>query len=381
LLARGQAGLEAARQEVEEAGGRALVLPTDVADAEQVEAAAAAVEEAFGPIDVWVNDAMCSVFSPIKQMTPADYRRVTEVTYLGCVHGTLAALKRMLPRDHGSIIQVGSALAYRGIPLQSAYCAAKHAIQGFNDSLRSELLHDGSRVHVTMVQMPALNTPQFDWVKTRLPRKPQPVPPIYQPEVAADAIVWAADHDRREWYVGGSTAFVIIANKIAPGLGDWYLGKQGYKSQQYDGRVSPDRRNNLNAPVDNDQDHGAHGDFDQRSHARSFQVWASRRRNWIALAALGGAALDGLCHGLRKSYRGGFIGLALGTAGAICAGACCSQNAVGKSHKKKTNPAAAGRPQIAEPSLAEPSLAEPSLAEPGRAEPSLAEPLFGGESG
>src|SRR5438067_3630877 len=196
LLARGRAGLEGARRDVEALGGEALVLPTDVADPDQVERAAAAVESEFGPIDVWVNDAMCSVFSPAKEMTPADYKRVTEVTYLGFVYGTLAALKRMLPRDRGVIVQVGSALAYRGIPLQSAYCGAKHAIQGFTESVRCELIHDGSRVRVTMVQLPAVNTPQFGWVKSRLPRKPRPVPPVYQPEVAAEAVVWAAHHDR-----------------------------------------------------------------------------------------------------------------------------------------------------------------------------------------
>src|SRR4051812_4357045 len=217
LLARGRAGLEGAKRDVERLGGRAIICQADVANADQVEAAAASVEEAFGPIDVWINNAMCSVFSPVREMTAEDYRRVTEVTYLGFVHGTLAALKRMLPRNRGRIIQVGSALAYRGIPLQSAYCAAKHAIQGFNDSLRAELLHDGSNVKLTMLQMPALNTPQFNWVKSRLPRKPQPVPPIYQPEVAAQAIYWAANHYRREWYVGGSTAIVIRGNKLLPG--------------------------------------------------------------------------------------------------------------------------------------------------------------------
>lgn len=198
LLARGRDGLEAARQEVETLGGNALVVPIDVADADQVEAAAAAVEEEFGPIDIWVNNAMVSVFSPAKEMTPAEYKRVTEVTYLGYVYGTLAALKRMLAQDRGVIVQVGSALTYRGIPLQSAYCGAKHAIEGFTESVRCELLHDGSNVKITMVQMPALNTPQFGWVKSRLPRKPQPVAPIYQPVVAAEAIVWAAHDYRRE---------------------------------------------------------------------------------------------------------------------------------------------------------------------------------------
>jgi short-subunit dehydrogenase len=284
LLARGRAGLEAARGDVERLGGTALVLPTDVANPEQVEAAAATVEDRLGPIDVWVNNAMCSVFSLVKEMTPADYKRVTEVTYLGYVHGALAALKRMLPRDRGMIVQVGSALAYRGIPLQSAYCAAKHAIQGFNDSLRAELIHDGSNVKVTMVQMPALNTPQFDWVKSRLPRKPQPVPPIFQPEVAAEAIVHAAHHYRREWYVGWSTLEAIVGNKLLPSLGDWYLGHTGYESQQYDGAVAPDRANNLHEPVDERHDFGAHGDFDNRARDFSWQLWASRNRGWLAAA-------------------------------------------------------------------------------------------------
>src|SRR4051794_2634520 len=223
LLARGRAGLEGARRDVQQLGGEALVLPTDVADANAVEAAAAEVEQNFGRIDIWVNNAMCSVFSPVKEMTAEEYKRVTEVTYLGFVYGTLAALKRMLPRDRGVIVQVGSALAYRGIPLQAAYCGAKHAIQGFMDSLRCELLHDGSHVQVTMVQMPALNTPQFGWAKSRLPHKAQPVPPIYQPEVAAEAIVWAAHHPRREISVGLSTVTAILGNKLAPWLGDWYL--------------------------------------------------------------------------------------------------------------------------------------------------------------
>src|SRR5215216_4477146 len=194
LLARGRDGLEGARTEVESGGSKALVVPTDVSDAGAVEAAALRVEEELGPIDVWVNNAMASVFSPVKEMTPDEFQRVTEVTYLGYVYGTLAALRRMLPRNRGSIVQVGSALAYRGIPLQAAYCASKHAIQGFTESLRSELIHDRSDVQLTMVQMPALNTPQFEWVRSRLPRKAQPVPPIFQPEIAAEAIYWAAHH-------------------------------------------------------------------------------------------------------------------------------------------------------------------------------------------
>ncbi|HVH12005.1 MAG TPA: SDR family oxidoreductase, partial [Longimicrobium sp.] len=218
LIARGRDGLEATRREVEALGGRALVLPADVSDSDAVEAAAEHVERELGPIDVWINNAMVSVFSPVKQMTAADYRRVIEVTYLGYVHGTLAALRRMLPRDRGAIVQVGSALAYRGIPLQSAYCAAKHAIQGFCDSLRCELLHDGSRVTVTMAQMPALNTPQFRWEKSRLDHEAQPVPPIYQPEVAARAILHAIDHRPREMWVGWPTVKAMVGNRLAPGL-------------------------------------------------------------------------------------------------------------------------------------------------------------------
>jgi NAD(P)-dependent dehydrogenase (short-subunit alcohol dehydrogenase family) len=288
LLARGIDGLEGARREVEAAGGRALVLPTDVADEDQVEAAGAAVEEKLGPIDVWVNNAMVSVFSPVREMTPADYRRVTDVCYHGFVWGTLTALRRMLPRNRGVIVQVGSALAYRAIPLQSAYCAAKHAIQGFTESLRTELIHEGSNVRVTMVQLPALNTPQFSWVKSRMPRKPQPVPPIYQPEVAARAIVWASEHYRREWNVGFSTSKVVIGNKLAPAFADWYLAQVGVESQQLDSLTDPDRRDNLYEPLPGD--HGAHGEFGDRARDHSTQFWLSAHRNWIALA---GATLTG----------------------------------------------------------------------------------------
>jgi NAD(P)-dependent dehydrogenase (short-subunit alcohol dehydrogenase family) len=282
LLARGREGLEAARREVEHLGGQALVLPTDVADPEQVESAAAAVETRFGPIDVWINNAMVSVFAPATQITPAEFKRVTDVNYLGCVHGTLSALRRMVPRDRGTILQVGSALAYRGIPLQSAYCASKHAMQGFTESVRCELLHDRSNVKITMVQMPALNTTHFGWARSRLPRKPQPVPPIFQPEVAAEAIVWAADHYRREWYVGGSTLLAIVGDKLAPGFGDWYLARSGYESQQYDGRADPNRPDNLDAPIADD--HGAHGQFGGRSHRRSWQLWLSQHRGWLLTA-------------------------------------------------------------------------------------------------
>jgi NAD(P)-dependent dehydrogenase (short-subunit alcohol dehydrogenase family) len=296
LLARGRDGLEAARREVESLGGRAQVVPTDVARADDVEAAAAAVEVALGPIDIWVNNAMVSVFSPANEMTPAEYQRVTEVTYLGYVYGTLAALKRMQPRDRGIIVQVGSALAYRGIPLQSAYCGAKHAVEGFTESVRCELLHDHSNVKMTMVQLPALNTPQFSWVKSRLPRKPQPVPPIYQPEVAADAIVWATQHYRREWYVGASTAVTLTLNKFIPGIGDWYLARQGYDAQQYDGQADPARPHNLYEPLPGD--HGPHGDFDNRATPKSLQVWMSRHRGPLMLA---GAVIAGLFIGSRTA--------------------------------------------------------------------------------
>ncbi len=293
LVARNEERLETAKREVEELGGAAIVLPTDVADAEAVEAAAAATENAFGAIDIWVNDAMTSVFSPVKEMTPAEYKRVTEVTYLGYVYGTLAALKRMLPRDRGAIVQVGSALAYRGIPLQSAYSAAKHAIQGFNDLLRSELLHDKSGVTVTMVQMPALNTPQFDWVKSRLPHQAQPVPPIFQPEVAARAIVWAAYHHPRELYVGGSTLKAILGNKLLPGLGDWYLSRTGFQSQQTQQPRDPERPNNLWESVPGD--YGAHGRFDERSADSS--SFLQLREHWKWVAALG-AGLASVLMGL-----------------------------------------------------------------------------------
>src|SRR5438477_4714622 len=281
LLARGREGLEAARKEVEEVGGKALVVSVDVAYSDQVEAAAAQIEAELGEIDIWINNAMASVFSPIKEMTPEEFRRVTEVTYLGCVHGTLAVLKKMLPRNRGVIVQVGSALAYRAIPLQAAYCAAKHAMKGFTESLRCELLHDKSNVRVTMVELPALNTPQFGWVKSRLPRKAQPVPPIFQPELAADAIYFAAHNPRREFYVGSPTPAVVIANKIAPAVLDYYLARTGYDSQQYDGPEDQHRPDNLFEPVPGD--HGAHGDFDSRAKSSSAQWWIKQRLRVIAL--------------------------------------------------------------------------------------------------
>jgi NAD(P)-dependent dehydrogenase (short-subunit alcohol dehydrogenase family) len=292
LVARNREALEAARAEIEELGGEALVLPADVANAEQVEAAAEAVERELGPIDVWINNAMVSVFSPVREMTAEEFKRVTEVTYLGTVYGTLAALKRMLARDCGKIVQVGSALAYRGIPLQAAYCGAKHAIQGFCDSLRCELLHDGSHVGLVMVQMPALNTPQFGWVKSRLPREPQPVPPIFQPEVAADAIYWAAHHGTREVYVGWPTLKAIVGNKIVPGYADHYLARNGYDAQQTDEPVEPGRRDNLWETVPGD--HGAHGTFDARAKNCSGEFLLRKNRNWLALAGVALLALAAL---------------------------------------------------------------------------------------
>jgi NAD(P)-dependent dehydrogenase (short-subunit alcohol dehydrogenase family) len=293
LLARDTDGLAAAAKEVETAGRRALAVPTDVADPSQVEAAAERIERELGPVDVWVNDAMTSVFAPFTEVEPEEFRRVTEVTYLGYVYGTRTALARMLPRDHGAIVQVGSALAYRGIPLQSAYCGAKHAIQGFTESVRAELYHRHSRVWLTMVQMPALNTPQFDLVLSKLPDQAQPVPPIYQPEVAARAIVWAATHRRRQLWVGGSTAATLVANAVAPGLLDRYLGRTGYRSQQTDQPRNPHRPANLWAPVPGD--HGAHGRFDDRAHPRSLQLWATTHRGTVAgLTAAGLAGLAAL---------------------------------------------------------------------------------------
>ncbi|MEV4145839.1 SDR family oxidoreductase [Amycolatopsis sp. NPDC049691] len=289
LLARGEKGLHEAAEDITGEGGTALELPTDVADFDQVEAAAERAEKELGPIDVWVNVAFTSVFAPFSEIGPDEFRRVTEVSYLGYVHGTMAALKRMKPRDRGTIVQVGSALAYRGIPLQSAYCGAKHAIQGFNESLRCELLHEGSHVRTTMVQMPAVNTPQFSWVLSKLPDHAQPVPPIYQPEVAARAVVHAADHPRRrEYWVGGSTVGTLVANAVAPGILDRYLAKTGYKSQQTGDAKPADQPANLWAPADRTRDFGAHGEFDAKATPRSFQLWASRHHG---LLAAGGSAL------------------------------------------------------------------------------------------
>ena len=290
LLARGKAGLAGAAREVEEMGGTALTIPTDVSDMDAVEAAADRIEKELGPIDIWVNNAMASVFSPVKQMTAADYKRVTDVTYLGTVHGTLAALPRMEAHGGGHIIQIGSALAYRGIPLQSAYCAAKHAIQGFCDSLRAELLHDDSPVKLTMIQLPAVNTPQFDWVKSKLPNRAQPVPPIYQPEVVADAVVWCSERTKRELFLGLPSAITIWGNKALPNVGDHYLADTGFKSQQTDVPEDPDRPDNLWEPVDAEVDHGCHGRFDERAIGTSPLFYAEKHH---LLAAAAGVALAG----------------------------------------------------------------------------------------
>lgn len=276
IIARGRERLDRAKTELEALGARVLIFAEDVADADAVERIAGAVERELGPIDIWINNAMLSVYSPVKEMQPAEYRRVTEVTYLGYVYGTLAALRRMLPRDRGVIIQVGSALAHRSIPLQSAYCAAKHAIMGFHESLLSELIHDASSVRTTMVQMPAMNTPQFEWAKTRLPFAPQPVPPIFQPEVGAEAVFFAAYHDvGREFLVGGPTIKAVEGNKIVPAYIDRKFARDGYQAQQTQEPVRPDRRDNLwtSAPGI----WGAHGGFDERSHPSSTQLWVRQR--------------------------------------------------------------------------------------------------------
>jgi NAD(P)-dependent dehydrogenase (short-subunit alcohol dehydrogenase family) len=296
LIARGEEGLAGAKRDVESLGGKAIIIQCDVTDADGMEAAAERVERELGPIDVWVNVAMTSVFAFIKETTAAEFKRVTDVCYLGYVNGTLAALKRMLPRNRGHIIQVGSALAYRGIPLQAAYCASKHAIQGFMDSLRAELIHDNSNIIAVMVQMPALNTPQFDWCKSKLPNRAQPVPPIYQPEIAAQAIVFASKNKRREIYVGLPTVIAIIGNKLFPRLGDWYLGRTGVKGQQTQEKADHSKPNNLYEPVGGDP--GAHGRFDDRAHSFSPQLWTSLHRDWIVggmlvgiLATIGGLLL------------------------------------------------------------------------------------------
>ena len=307
LIARGQAGLDGAARDVERLGGTPLILKCDVADAAAVDAAADRVAAELGPIDVWVNNAMASVFSPVKQMKADEYQRVTNVTYLGSVHGTLAALRHMLPRDRGTVVQVSSALAFRSIPLQSAYCAAKHAIVGFLASLRTELFHDKSSVRVSMVHMPALNTPQFGWVRSRLTNQGQPVPPIYQPEVAADAVHWASVHAPRDLDVGVMAVAAIVGNKFIPGLLDRYLGATGFKSQQRDEPRDPNAPDNLFHPMDDDKDHGAHGDFDARAWSESPALVVAKHR--YAAAAVVGAGLLGLAAvGLHTLTGGGRAG-------------------------------------------------------------------------
>ena len=297
LIARGEEGLAGAVQDVEAAGGKALPLPADVASFAQVEGAARLAEEHFGPIDTWINVAFASVFAPFREIAPEEFRRVTEVSYLGFVHGTMAALARMRPRDRGTIVQVGSALGARSIPLQSGYCGAKHAINGFTSSLRCELLHERSGVHVTVVQMPAVNTPQFSWVRSKLPRHPQPVPPIYQPEVAARGVLYAADHpERRQYWVGASTAATILANKFVPALLDRYLAKTGYDSQQTDAEPAHHGPGNLDQAADgkDGHDHGAHGAFDDRAHSGSAELWLMQRPALVGTAAVAAAVTAAL---------------------------------------------------------------------------------------
>jgi short-subunit dehydrogenase len=289
LLARGEKGLLDCQREVENMGGRALPIEVDVADADQVEAAAARVEAELGPIDIWVNDAMATVFAKFVDVTPAEYKRATEVTYLGTVYGTMAALKRMTARDRGTIVQVGSALSYRGIPLQAAYCGAKFGIRGFTDSIRTELRHDRSRVHITMVQLPGVNTTQFNWCRSKLPKHPQPVPPIYQPEIPAEAVYWAAHHRRRELWVGYSTIQAIVGTKLSGLAGDIYLARTGFSGQQVqDMPVPPDRPDNLHEPVP--EKAATHGIFDDQAKTRSPQLWAAKHRYTSAGAALAAVA-------------------------------------------------------------------------------------------
>lgn len=292
LIARGKERLEAAKAEVEAKGGRALIFPIDVADAGAVDRAAESLEKEFGPIDIWINDAMTTIFAPLSEITPEEFKRATEVTYLGFVYGTMAALKRMLPRNKGTIVQIGSALAYRSIPLQAPYCGAKHAVVGFTDSLRCELHHNKSNVHVTVVHLPAVNTPQFSWCRTRLSRHPQPVPPIFEPELPARAVYWAAHHKRREVFVGFPTVKAIYAQDIMPGAADWYLGKTGYDSQQTSQPVEPNRPDNLFEPVTGD--YAADGIFTDRAKSTSLQNWANLHRLPVGLVAAGVAGIVAL---------------------------------------------------------------------------------------
>jgi short-subunit dehydrogenase len=297
LLARGHDGLEGARRDVEKGGGQAIALPTDVSDAKQVEAAAQAVEERFGPIDVWINDAMVSMYAPFIHMAPDEFKHIVEVTFLGQVYGTHCALKRMMPRDRGVIIQVGSALAYRSIPLQSAYCASKHAIEGFTESVRSELIHQKSRVRISMVNLPGVNTTQFEWTKNRLPHKPRPTGPIFQPEVAADAIIWTIDNARRQVNVGWPTVKAVVGEKFIPDALDHYLAHAAWEGAQLPAPADPNHQDNFWEPLRGD--HGSHGPFDEQARTHSSQLWMTKNRRWLtALAGLGiGAAAVALARG------------------------------------------------------------------------------------
>ena len=289
LIARGAAGLAAAERDCLDRGAAAAMgVQCDVSDAEAVDAAATRLATALGPVDVWVNNAMLSVFAPAWQITADEYRRVVEVNLLGTVHGTLAALRQMRPRGTGVVVQIGSTLAYRGIPLQAPYCASKHAIQGFCDSLRAELLREYPGIKVTMVQLPALNTPQFSWVRSRLPRHPQPVPPVFQPEVAAEAVLWAADHAPREMNVTGRTSVIRALNAIGPGLLERVMARNTVEAQQTDQPVDPrTRKDNLDGPVDSDHDAGAHGAFDEKAIRFSPVLWASTHRGTVAATVAG----------------------------------------------------------------------------------------------
>ncbi len=303
LLARGEERLRQAEAELIDLGARVCAVPTDVADAAAVDRAAAAIAEALGPIDVWVNNAMATIFSPVKEIAPEEFRRGTDVTYLGVVNGTMAALRRMRVRNSGCIIQTGSALSYRAIPLQSVYCGAKYAIRGFTDSLRSEILHDGLNIHVTMVHLPAMNTPQFDWARNKMSRRAQPVPPIYQPEVAARAYVFAAEHRRREIWVGMSTVMAILANRIAPSVLDRYLAHNGYTAQLADEREPSDAPDNLFAPAPGSW--GAHGRFDARARTSSWELWTSLHKGGLeaAILALATFGLFAALSGRRSWFR------------------------------------------------------------------------------
>ena len=305
LIARGEEGLESARREIELAGGAAIACSADVADAQALDETAARIERELGPIDVWVNNAMATVFAPVDTITTEEFKRVTEVTYLGGVYGTMAALKRMRERDRGVIVQVSSALSVRSIPLQSAYCGAKHALAGFIDALRCELIHERSRIHVTAVQMPALNTPQFEWARNKLPRRPQPVPPIYQPEIAADAILFAAGHWRRNIPVGAPTWLALWGQRLVPGFMDWYLGRTAFGAQMTDQPDNGMRADNLFEPVAGE--HSTRGEFGARARSHSPALWVEENRVPLLAGALALGVIGALsCHcgrGSRSTFR------------------------------------------------------------------------------